>query len=94
MIAACTSLASVGKVIFLGGRVERDADQIARAQRSARVRHAQALGQQQPEFVAQPLTPVAQPRALVREGVLEELLASKELEVWVLDPPLAHIFVR
>jgi len=64
------------------------------AQRPARMRHAQPLGQQQPEFVAQPLTPVAQPRALVRESVLEELLASKELEVWVLYPTLAHIFVR
>ena len=64
------------------------------AQRPARMRHAQTLGQQQPEFVAQPLAPVAQPRALVREGVLEELLASKELEVWVLDSTLAHIFVR
>ena len=83
-----------GDVLGLHGGVDRDADQIARAQRSARVRHAQALGQQQLELVTQSLTPVAQPRALVREGVLEELLASKELEVWVLDPTLAHLFVR
>ena len=83
-----------GDVLGLHGGVDGDARQIARAQRSAVVRHAQTLGQQQLEFVAQSLAPVAQPRTLVREGVLEELLAGKELEVRVLDPPLAHLLVR
>ena len=54
------------------------------------MRHPQALGQQQFQLVAEPLAPVAQVRALVREGVLEELFAGKELEVWVVDPALAH----
>jgi hypothetical protein len=44
------------------------------------MRHPQALGQQQLQSVAEPLAPVAQVRALVREGVLEELLAGEVLK--------------
>jgi hypothetical protein len=36
---------------------------------------------------------MAQVRTLVRECVLEELLASEELEIWVVDPALAHPLV-
>src|SRR3984885_15057285 len=36
---------------------------------------------------------MAQVRALVREGVLEELFAGEELEIWVVDPALAHPFI-
>jgi len=49
------------------------------------VRHPQALGQQQ----LQPVAPMAQVRALVREDVLEKPLAGEELEIRVMDPALA-----
>ena len=59
----------------------------------ALVRHPQALGQQQLQLVAEPLAPMAQVRALVREGVLEKLFAGEELEIRVVDPALAHPFI-
>src|ERR1700756_1962983 len=37
---------------------------------------------------------MAQVRALVRELVLEELLPGEVLEIRVIDPALAHAFVR
>src|ERR1700722_5394823 len=37
---------------------------------------------------------MAQVRALVREGVLEELFAGEELEIRVVDPALAYPFIR
>src|SRR5262245_16880067 len=55
--------------------------------------HPQALGQQKLELGAEPLTPMAQDGALVRKAVLEELLASEVLEIGVIDPALAHLFV-
>jgi hypothetical protein len=45
-------------------------------------------------LLAQPLPPVAEIGALVREGVLEELLAGEVLEVRIVDPALAHAFAR
>src|SRR4029077_15466274 len=42
----------------------------------------------------EPLAPMAQVRALVREGVLEELFAGEELEIRVVDPALAYHFIR
>src|SRR5262245_28245563 len=36
---------------------------------------------------------MAQVRALVRKVVLEELLSSEVLEVWIIDPAFAHAFV-
>jgi hypothetical protein len=57
------------------------------------VRHSKALGQQQFQLVTEPLAPVAQVRALVRERVLEKLLAGEVLEIRVVDPALAHTFV-
>src|SRR5215211_8531435 len=48
------------------------------------MRHPQALSQQQLQ---------SQVRALVREGVLEKLLAGEELEIRVVDPALAHTFI-
>jgi hypothetical protein len=41
------------------------------------MRHAQALSQQELELGAEPLPPVAQIGALVRELVLEKFLASE-----------------
>ena len=52
-----------------------------------------ALGQKQIELVAEPLAPVAQVRALVRECTLEKLLPGEVLEIWVVDPALADLFV-
>ena len=57
------------------------------------VRHPQALGQQQVQLVAEPLAPMAQVRALVRELMLEELFAGEVLEIRIMDPALAHAFV-
>ena len=37
---------------------------------------------------------MAQVASLVREGVLEELFAGEELEIWVMDPALAYPLVR
>src|ERR1700757_5017962 len=54
------------------------------------MRHPQALGQQQLQLVAEPLAPMAQVRALVRERVLEELFAGEVLEIRVVDPALAY----
>jgi hypothetical protein len=45
------------------------------------VRDAQALGQQKFELVAEPLAPMAQVRALVRKGALEELFPGEVLEI-------------
>src|SRR3954454_17257899 len=57
------------------------------------VRHPQALRQQQLQLVAEPLAPMAQVRALVREGMLKELLAGEELEVRVVNPALANALI-
>ena len=86
-------MASVGKAIGLHRGVDRDPRQVLGPQRTACVGHPQALGQQQVELVAQPLPPVAEVGALVREGVLEEGLAGEVLEVRIVDPALANAFV-
>src|SRR3954466_14295643 len=57
------------------------------------VRHPQALGQQRLQLVAEPLAPMAQVRALVREGVLKELFAGEELEIRVVNPALANALI-
>ena len=57
--------------------VHRDPFDVAGAQRAGRMRHAQALSQQELELGAEPLPPVAQIGALVRELVLEKFLASE-----------------
>jgi len=57
------------------------------------VRHPQALGQEKFQLAAEALAPMAQVRALVRKLVLEELLSSEVLEVWIIDPAFAHAFV-
>ncbi|MGY3079689.1 hypothetical protein ACVWZZ_006097 [Bradyrhizobium sp. LM6.10] len=67
--------------------------EVLAAQRAGLVRYPQALGQQQLQLVAEPLAPVAQVRALVRERVLEELFAGEVLEIRVVDPTLAHTLI-
>jgi len=56
--------------------------------------HSQTLGQQQLQFVAQPLAPMAQVGAFVRELMLEELFPRDELEIGIIDPALASSLVR
>ncbi len=57
------------------------------------MRHPQALGQEKFQLAAEALAPMAQVRALVRKLMLEELLSSEVLEVWIIDPAFAHAFV-
>jgi hypothetical protein len=57
------------------------------------VRHPQTLGQQEFELVAEPLAPMAQVRALVRKFVLEKFLPGEVLEIRVIHPAIAHVFV-
>src|SRR4029453_4096415 len=77
----------------LHGGVDRDPLEGPRAQRAGLVRDPQALGQQKLEPLAEALPPMAQVEALVREGVLEELLAGEVLEIGVIDPTLTHLLV-
>ena len=80
-------------VLGLHRGVDRDPLKVTGPQRTALVRHPQALGQQQLQLVAEPLAPMAQVRALVREFVLEELFPGEVLEIRIIDPALAHAFV-
>jgi hypothetical protein len=73
--------------------VHRDPLEILAAQCAGGMRHSQALGQQKLQFVAEPLAPMAQVRAFVREGVLEELLPGEVLEIGIVHPALAHAFI-
>ena len=57
-MAACKSLASVGKVMFFGG----DPREVLGAQGAAFVRDARALSQEQFQLVAKSLAPMAQVR--------------------------------
>jgi hypothetical protein len=82
-----------GDVLGLHRGVDRDPRQVAGLQRAAGVCHPQALGQKQFQFVAEPLPPVAQVGALVREGMLEELFPGEVLEIRIIDPAFAHAFV-
>jgi hypothetical protein len=82
-----------GNGLGLHGGINRDPLEVARAQRAGRVRHPQALGQQQLQLGAEPLALMAQVGALVRKLVLEELRAGEVLEIRVIDPALAHAFI-
>ena len=73
--------------------VDRDPLEISGPQRTALVSNPQAFGQQQLKLVAQPLAPMAQVRAFVRELVLEELLPGEVLKIRVMDPALADALV-
>src|SRR5262249_31541503 len=69
LIAACSSVASVGKVMALGCTVVSAVTRLM-----SRVRSASQLG-------AEPLAPVAQVRALVWKLMLEELFAGEVKQV-------------
>ena len=80
-------------VLGLHRGVDRDPCQVLRAQGAALVRDPQALGQQQLQFVAQPLAPVAEIRTLVRKLMLEELFPGEILEIRVMHPALTNALV-
>ena len=82
-----------GDVLGLHRGVDRDPRQVPAPQGPARMRHPQALGQKQFQLVAEPLPPMAQVGAFMGELVLEKLFPGEELEVWVVDPALAHAFI-
>ena len=83
-----------GDGLGLHGGVDRNAGQVPGAQRATLMRHPQALGQEQFQLVAEPLAPMAEVRALVRELMLEELFPGEVLEIRIKDPSLANAFVR
>ena len=57
------------------------------------MRHPQAFSEQKLQLVAEALAPMAQVRALVRERMLEKLLPGEVLEIRIVDPAIAHLFV-
>jgi len=73
--------------------VHGDASKVVGPQRAGLVRNPQTLGQQQLQLVAEPVAPMAQVRALVREDMLEELRPGEVLEIGVVDPALAHLVI-
>jgi len=79
-----------GDGLRLHGGIHRDPLEVTGAQRAGFVRDPQALREQQIELAAQPLAPMAQVGALMRELVLKERLAGEVLEIGVVDPALAH----
>ena len=93
LMAACSEL-GIGReadVFGLHRGVDRDPLEVLAAQCPAGMRHPQALGQQQLQFAAEPLTPMAQVGALMRELVLEKLFPGEELEIGIVDPALARL---
>ena len=67
---------------------------VRRLGRAGARRDVQALLDQRDELLlAHPLAPARQRRAVERRLVLEELLAAEQLEIGVLDPPLAQRLV-
>ena len=80
------SLAPVGNVIALGWTVATVTRLMSRV-RSALVAYAsrKLSASRSSSFAAEPLPPMAQVGALVREFVLEKLLAGEVLEIRVMD---------
>ncbi len=54
---------------------------------------AQAFGQKNVQPIADALAPMAHTGALVRQRVLEELLAGEVLEIRVVHPAVSHLRV-
>src|SRR5215510_8123237 len=90
LIAACSSLASVGKVMALGCTVVSTVTRLRSLVRSAPASCAtlKLSASRSFELVAEALPAMAQVGAFVRERMLEELLAGEVLEVRVVDPAL------
>ena len=66
-------------VLRLHRGIDRDPLEVLAPQRAALVRHPQALGQYQFQFVAEPLPPMAQVGALMRKLMLENSYRRMEL---------------
>ena len=81
-------------VLGLHRGVDRDPFEVLAAQCAASMCHPQALGQQQFQSVAEPFAPMAQAGAFVGELMLEKLFAGEVLKIGIIDPALAHTFVR
>lgn len=82
-----------GDGLRLHRRVDRDPLEVLAAQRASLMCHPQALGQQHFQLIAEPFAPMAQVRALVREGMLEDFFAGEELKIRVVNPALAHALI-
>src|SRR5262245_26165484 len=94
LIAACKSFASVGKVMSLGCTVVSTVTRAKSFVRSAALSCAtRRLSARRSSSLSPRRLRQAQVRALVRKLVLEELLSGEVLEVWIIDPALAHAFV-
>jgi hypothetical protein len=79
----------------LHGGVDRHPPQVLGRQRAGGVRHREALLKQRRQpFLAQPLPPAGQRRALERQIVAERVLAAEELKIRVLQPAAAQRLVR
>ncbi len=66
---------------------------IALLQGAGVVGDAQAFGQKNVQPIADALAPMAHTGALVRQRVLEELLAGEVLEIRVVHPAVSHLRV-
>jgi len=82
-----------GDVLGLHRGVDGDARQITRLQGAGVVGNAQALGQQNVQPVADTPPPIAHAGALVRELMLEELLAGEVLEIGIMHPAVPDLLV-
>src|SRR6478736_4046351 len=88
-LARCISLASVGKVIAFSCTVvvENHLGEVGGLGRAGAGGDGQALLQErQQPLLAEALAPARQRRALERQLVLKELLATEQLEIRVLQP--------
>src|SRR5258708_39250450 len=94
-MAACSSLASVGKLMFFGCTVVSTVTRLRSLLRSAPLLCAtrRLSANSSSNFVAESLSPMAQVGAFVRELVLKKLFPGEELKVWIVDPALAHAFI-
>ena len=94
-MAACSSLASVGKLMFLGCTVVSTVTRLRSWLRSAplacatRKLSANSNSSLPPSRLRQWL----RSERSMRELVLEKLFPGEELEIGVVDPALAHAFV-
>ena len=84
----------MGHVLGLDRRIDRDPLQVAGLQGVGGMGHPQALGQQQLQAIAEPPAPVAQPRALMRDLVLEVGFAGEVLEIGIVHPTLPDALIR
>ena len=79
-----------GDVLRLHRGIDSDPGQIALLQSAGVMGQTQALGQKNVQVIADALPPMAHAGALVRQLVLEELLAGEVLEIRVLNPTVPN----